>query len=74
MKKQADPFKKDEKKKMLITNKLQYAKGGTFRCRTRYPRREESNGEKEHEDLKGIAKFISTIQWQTEWNEEGGIT
>ena len=73
-KKQADPFKNDEKKKTQIPKELQYAKGETFRCKIRYPRRQECSNDEEHQGLKGIVKFVSTIEWQREWSEEGGIT
>ena len=73
-KKQVDPFKNDEKKKVQIPKELQYAKGETFRCKVRYPRRQECSNDEEHQGLKGIANFVSKIEWQNEWNEEGGIT
>ena len=62
-KKDDNPFENKEHAKVKVEKKLMYAdtQSDTFQCTMRYARREECSTREEHEALKKIVNFRSTI-------------
>ena len=76
IKKQADPFNKQEVDKVDIKSQLDYGTDGhaTVKLRMRELRKKECKTEKEWKATSKVLNFISHARWSEEEAEVGGIT